>query len=89
MERPGRIMTEAAQAYSFSRRAFVLGAAQAGVRSSLKLLRVVKDAGLIARARELAEGILSADPDMADHPGLREAIARRVSDEDRAALAKN
>ncbi|WP_454113083.1 ATP-dependent DNA helicase RecG [Microbacterium maritypicum] len=67
----------------------VLGAAQAGVRSSLKLLRVVKDAGLIARARELAEGILSADPDMADHPGLREAIARRVSDEDRAALAKN
>ena len=67
----------------------VLGAAQAGVRSSLKLLRVVKDAGLIARARELAEGILSADPDLADHPGLREAIARRVSDEDRAALAKN
>ena len=31
----------------------VLGAAQAGVRSSLKLLRVVKDSGLIVRAREL------------------------------------
>ncbi|MDY0958743.1 MULTISPECIES: penicillin-binding protein 2 [unclassified Sphingomonas] len=31
MERQGRIMTEAAQAYSFSRRAFVLGTAQAGV----------------------------------------------------------
>ena len=31
MDRPGRIMTEAAQAYSFSRRAFVLGTAQAGV----------------------------------------------------------
>ncbi len=67
----------------------VLGAAQAGVRSSLKLLRVVKDAGLITQAREVAEGILSADPDLADHPGLREAIGRRVSDEDRAALAKN
>ena len=67
----------------------VLGAAQAGVRSSLKLLRVVKDAGLIARAREVAEGILSTDPDLVDHPGLREAIGRRVSDEDRAALAKN
>lgn len=67
----------------------VLGAAQAGVRSSLKLLRVVKDAGLITRAREVAEGILSVDPDLADHPGLREAIGRRVSDEDRAALAKN
>ncbi|MCT1479583.1 ATP-dependent DNA helicase RecG [Microbacterium sp. p3-SID336] len=67
----------------------VLGAAQAGVRSSLKLLRVVKDAGLITRARELAEGILAVDPQLAAHPGLREAIGRRVSDEDRAALAKN
>jgi len=67
----------------------VLGAAQAGVRSSLKLLRVVKDAGLITRAREVAEGILAADPDLTEHPGLREAIGRRVSDEDRAALAKN
>ncbi|WP_226533336.1 ATP-dependent DNA helicase RecG [Microbacterium paraoxydans] len=67
----------------------VLGAAQAGVRSSLKLLRVVKDAGLITRARELAETILVADPALEAHPGLREAIARRVSDEDRAALAKN
>lgn len=67
----------------------VLGAAQAGVRSSLKLLRVVKDAGLITRAREVAEGILAADPQLVDHPGLREAIGRRVSDEDRAALAKN
>lgn len=67
----------------------VLGAAQAGVRSSLKLLRVVKDAGLIARAREVAQEILTADPTLASHPGLREAIGRRVSDEDRAALAKN
>ncbi|WP_101845991.1 ATP-dependent DNA helicase RecG [Zhihengliuella sp. ISTPL4] len=67
----------------------VLGAAQAGVRSSLKLLRVVKDAALITRARELAEDILAADPELAAHPGLREAIGRRVTDEDRAALAKN
>ena len=67
----------------------VLGAAQAGVRSSLKLLRVVKDAALITRARELAEDILAIDPELAAHPGLREAIGRRVTDEDRAALAKN
>ena len=64
-------------------------AAQAGVRSSLKLLRVVKDAGLIVRARELGEEILAADPDLVRHAGLRDAILRRVSDEDRAALAKN
>jgi ATP-dependent DNA helicase RecG len=67
----------------------VLGAAQAGARSSLKLLRVVKDAGLIAAAREIAEGILRDDPELAHHDGLREVIGRRVSDEDRAALAKN
>ncbi len=67
----------------------VLGAAQAGVRSSLKLLRVVKDSKLIVRARELAEAILTADPLLEENPGLRAAIERRVSDEDRAALAKN
>ncbi|WP_314422026.1 ATP-dependent DNA helicase RecG [uncultured Microbacterium sp.] len=67
----------------------VLGAAQAGVRSSLKLLRVVKDSRLIVRARELAEHILDEDPDLEANEGLRSAIARRVSDEDRAALAKN
>ncbi|MDN3444460.1 ATP-dependent DNA helicase RecG [Microbacterium sp. APC 3901] len=67
----------------------VLGAAQAGVRSSLKLLRVVKDSGLIVRARELAEAILAADPGLEVNPGLRSAIERRVSDDDRAALAKN
>lgn len=67
----------------------VLGLAQAGVRSSLKLLRVVKDSGLIVRARELGEEILRDDPTLDRHPGLRVAIERRVSDEDRAALAKN
>lgn len=67
----------------------VLGAAQAGVRSSLKLLRVVKDSRLIVRARELAEAILADDPDLEANPGLKAAITRRVSDEDRAALAKN
>ncbi|MCC2029093.1 ATP-dependent DNA helicase RecG [Microbacterium sp. YMB-B2] len=67
----------------------VLGATQSGVRSSLRLLRVVKDSKLIARARELAEIILDEDPTLAGHPGLRDVIARRVSEEDRAALAKN
>ncbi|MGO2519764.1 MAG: ATP-dependent DNA helicase RecG [Microbacterium sp.] len=67
----------------------VLGATQSGVRSSLKLLRVVKDSKLIARARELAEDILEADPLLHDHDGLREVIARRVSEDDRAALVKS
>src|SRR5690606_18699782 len=67
----------------------VLGSTQSGVRSSLKLLRVVKDSKLIARARELAEHILQTDPQLDAHPGLRDVIARRVSENDRAALAKN
>ncbi|OIU86133.1 ATP-dependent DNA helicase RecG [Microbacterium sp. AR7-10] len=67
----------------------VLGAAQAGVKSSLRLLRVVKDAGLIAYARDVAAGILEDDPMLVAHPGLRVAIAGRVSDADRAALSKN
>src|SRR5690606_3956330 len=67
----------------------VLGASQSGVRSSLRLLRVVKDAGLIARARELAADILREDPRLVAHPGLRDVIERRVTEDDRAALAKN
>ena len=67
----------------------VLGSTQSGVRSSLKLLRVVKDSKLIARARELAEGILDSDPLLTVHPSLREVIARRVTEADRAALAKS
>ena len=67
----------------------MLGAAQAGVKSSLRLLRVVKDAGLIAYARDIAADILRDDPMLLEHPGLRVAIAGRVSESDRAALSKN
>ncbi|REJ04804.1 ATP-dependent DNA helicase RecG [Microbacterium bovistercoris] len=67
----------------------VLGSSQSGVKSSLRLLRVVKDSGLIGRAREIAEQILAEDPALEQHPGLRDTIARRVTEEDRAALSKN
>ncbi|GAA3647895.1 ATP-dependent DNA helicase RecG [Microbacterium marinilacus] len=67
----------------------VLGDAQSGVRSSLRLLRVVKDAELIAQARGQAERILEADPTLAGHAGLAEALERRVTQEERAALAKS
>ena len=67
----------------------VLGDAQSGVRSSLRLLRVVKDASLIALARSEAERILEADPDLSGHPELAEALARRVTQEERAALSKS
>jgi ATP-dependent DNA helicase RecG len=52
----------------------VLGAAQAGQKSSLKLLRLLADEDLIGRAREEAAEVVSADPQLAAHPALREAI---------------
>ncbi len=67
----------------------VLGDAQAGARSSLRLLRVAKDSALIAQARALAQQILDADPALSDHEGLRDLLNQRVTAADRAALAKN
>ncbi|MGH3202259.1 MAG: ATP-dependent DNA helicase RecG [Streptosporangiaceae bacterium] len=52
----------------------VLGAAQAGRRSSLRLLQLLKDEDLIGQARYEATEVVSADPDLARHPALREAI---------------
>jgi ATP-dependent DNA helicase RecG len=52
----------------------VLGAAQAGRRSSLRLLQLLADEDLIGQARTEATAIVSADPDLARHPALREAI---------------
>ena len=67
----------------------VLGSAQSGGRSSLKLLRVVHDADLIARARSEASAVLDADPALSDHPALRAALEQRVDASARAALSKN
>ncbi len=51
----------------------VLGASQSGVRSSLRLLRVLTDADLIGQARAIADRCVSADPDL-DEPGLADAV---------------
>ncbi len=67
----------------------VLGDAQSGARSSLRLLRVVKDAEMIAEARAAADRLLADDPGLTRHPGLVAALERRVGLEERAALAKN
>ena len=67
----------------------VLGDAQSGARSSLRLLRVVKDADIIAEARLAAEQVLADDPALQRHPGLSAALERNVGMAERAALAKN
>lgn len=52
----------------------VLGDAQSGGKSSLKLLRVVKDADMIADARTRAGQLLTADPELAGEVQLAGAV---------------
>jgi ATP-dependent DNA helicase RecG len=52
----------------------VLGARQSGVRSSLRLLSVVRDEAVIADARESAMQVVADDPELATNPALAAAI---------------
>lgn len=52
----------------------VLGDSQSGGKSSLKLLRVVKDAKIIAEAREDANTLLEHDPTLLEHPQTAGAV---------------
>ncbi|ROP66552.1 ATP-dependent DNA helicase RecG [Curtobacterium sp. ZW137] len=67
----------------------VLGERQSGGRSSLNLLRVVRDADLIVDARGEAERLLEADPTLDGQAELRAALARRLDESDAAFLGKN
>ncbi|QCX79387.1 ATP-dependent DNA helicase RecG [Streptomyces sp. YIM 121038] len=49
----------------------VLGQAQSGVRSSLRMLAVIDDEEIIAAAREEATAVVSRDPDLEHLPELR------------------
>ncbi|HLJ98321.1 MAG TPA: ATP-dependent DNA helicase RecG [Streptosporangiaceae bacterium] len=52
----------------------VLGAAQAGRQSSLRLLKLLADENLISLARDEATQLVAADPDLNRHPAVRRAI---------------
>ncbi|MFF3291108.1 ATP-dependent DNA helicase RecG [Streptomyces sp. NPDC003023] len=52
----------------------VLGQAQSGVRSSLRMLAVIEDEEVIAAAREEAVAIVAADPELERLPELRTAL---------------
>jgi ATP-dependent DNA helicase RecG len=56
----------------------VLDKVQAGRRSSLRLLSVLRDEDLIRTARDEATAIVSADPELRDHDALRRAIEELV-----------
>ncbi|GAA4188765.1 ATP-dependent DNA helicase RecG [Streptosporangium oxazolinicum] len=59
----------------------VLGVAQSGRRSSLKMLRLLRDEDVIHAARLDAEAMLEADPELAGHPVLRAEIDGLLTDE--------
>ncbi|MFD3409318.1 ATP-dependent DNA helicase RecG [Streptomyces cyaneofuscatus] len=60
----------------------VLGQAQSGVRSSLRMLTVIDDEEVIAAAREEAVEIVAADPELEHLPELRTVLAALL-DKDR------
>jgi ATP-dependent DNA helicase RecG len=61
----------------------VLGAAQSGRRSHLRLLSLLRDRDLISDARAEAIALLSEDPELTGYPALRDSIGLLV-DEERA-----
>ncbi|MCX4513526.1 ATP-dependent DNA helicase RecG [Streptomyces sp. NBC_01619] len=60
----------------------VLGQAQSGVRSSLRVLAVIDDEEVIAAAREEAVSVVTADPELEHLPELRTAL-NALLDKDR------
>ncbi|MDQ2624481.1 MAG: ATP-dependent DNA helicase RecG, partial [Actinomycetota bacterium] len=52
----------------------VLGAAQSGAKSSLRLLRVTRDVEILVKAREEAERVVATGAALAEFPALRRAI---------------
>ena len=61
----------------------VLGAVQSGRKSTLRLLRLLRDEDIIAAAREEATALVDLDPTLSAHDGLVEAV-RALVDTERA-----
>ncbi|MFD4671721.1 ATP-dependent DNA helicase RecG [Lentzea sp. NPDC058450] len=59
----------------------ILGAAQSGRRSGLKMLSLLRDEDIIADARTAAQQVVDADPDLEKHPGLAGMVATLLTEE--------
>jgi ATP-dependent DNA helicase RecG len=66
----------------------VLGVAQSGRRTSLKLLSVLRDEDLILAARHVANSIVSVDTDLAEYPVLKAAVRAALESETTEYLEK-
>ncbi|GAA0614112.1 ATP-dependent DNA helicase RecG [Kribbella sandramycini] len=56
----------------------VLGVAQSGRRTSLKLLSVLRDEDVILTARHVANSIVSVDAELAEYPALRAFVRQAL-----------
>ncbi|WP_445280811.1 ATP-dependent DNA helicase RecG [Streptomyces sp. DSM 118148] len=66
----------------------VLGQAQSGARTSLRVLAVIEDEELIAEARQEAAEVVAADPELENLPGLRTALDALLDEEREQYLEK-
>jgi ATP-dependent DNA helicase RecG len=66
----------------------VLGVAQSGRRTSLKLLSVLRDEDIILAARHVANAIVSIDAELAEHPVLRDVVRAALESETTEYLEK-
>ncbi|MGC9440935.1 ATP-dependent DNA helicase RecG [Streptomyces sp. WG5] len=66
----------------------VLGQAQSGARTSLRVLAVIEDEEIIAEAREEAAAVVAADPELTGLPGLRTALEALLDEEREQYLEK-
>jgi ATP-dependent DNA helicase RecG len=66
----------------------VLGQAQSGARSSLRVLAVIEDEEVIAEARAEATALVAADPELQGLPGLRTALDALLDEEREQYLEK-
>jgi ATP-dependent DNA helicase RecG len=66
----------------------VLGSAQSGATSHLRLLRVIRDEEVILRARTVAEQILESDPELTVNTVLRQEVDKLLQEERATFLEK-
>ncbi|WUJ71248.1 ATP-dependent DNA helicase RecG [Kribbella soli] len=66
----------------------VLGVAQSGRRTSLKLLSVLRDEDIILAARHVANSIVSVDVDLAEYPSLKAVVRAALESETTEYLEK-
>ena len=66
----------------------VLGSAQSGVKSHLRLLRVIRDEDVITHAREIAERLVADDHELAHLPHLKAEVDKLRQEERASYLEK-